>query len=122
MLPCPSCGGTLVRAHRSTFEKVFFADTYRCRKCDRRTRRLYHAVAIRLRFLLSPHTRCISCGTTDVRLLRKKDRVDTLSRSLLSRCMGRTGGSLHSCAACRLQYYDWRPVLAVVNPTMPTNW
>jgi hypothetical protein len=45
-----------------------------------------------------------------VRRQRKHDRIDTVSNHPLSRLMQITGAPLNRCFACRVQYYDWRPL------------
>ena len=110
---CSSCGGTnLVRVHRTALERVIYADAFQCRSCDRRMRRLHRKVAVRYGFLLSSTTRCIRCGTTEIRRASRRDRVDSLSGHVFSRLMRVSGAPLNSCDDCPLQYYDWRRPVA----------
>jgi len=109
MPKCRFCGLSVVRVHRRAVEKILYAEAFRCRGCGRRSHRLHRKLAIPLWFF-SPHTRCGCCGTADVRRLSKRDRVESVSRSFVSRIQQLTGAPLNWCAACRLQFYDWRPL------------
>ena len=59
-------------------------------------------------YLFSPYTHCVRCGTISVTRAAKRDRIDSVSRNILSRIQHLLGAPLNKCAACRLQYYDWR--------------
>jgi hypothetical protein len=105
---CPACGADLVRIHRTRFEKLVYADKFRCRTCGRRTRRVYRGVARPYRFVFSKHTRCVNCGNEDVRRSSRRDRSESVSTNLLSRLLGLTRAPLNACGVCRTQYHDWR--------------
>jgi hypothetical protein len=108
MPKCPDCKTSFVRVHRTAVDKIFYADVYRCRMCGRRLRRLHPFLSVRLGFLSTLHTRCIHCGSLDVRRAAGRDRGESLSRNVLSRLQHLTGAPLNWCGTCRLQYYDWR--------------
>ena len=106
MPTCPSCGAALVRVPRTAVERTLFGVTFRCRACDRRARRLHSRFSVRLAFVFSTHSRCLSCGTSDVRRT-KRDRRDA-SRNGFNGLLRFLGAPLNSCLVCRTQYYDWR--------------
>ncbi len=110
MAHCPSCGRHLMRTHRRPLEKLIYSDTFRCPKCDRRVRRLHQPVDATLTFFFSRYTHCIRCGAPGVYRMAKRDRVDSVSKKLASQLFHLTGAPLNKCPACRLQYYDWRPI------------
>jgi hypothetical protein len=98
-----------MRGHRRAVQKLLYADVLRCMKCGYRLNRLHQVLHLNLAFLFSRDTRCIKCGTTNVRRMTKRDRIDTVSRNLASQLLHLSGAPLNKCVACRLQYYDWRP-------------
>jgi hypothetical protein len=100
-----------MRTHRTPLERLIYSDVFRCRKCDLRTKRVHRALRVNSTFFFSRHTHCIRCGTPNVQRIHKRDRVDTFSRHPASRLLHLTGAPINKCAACRLQYYDWRPPL-----------
>jgi hypothetical protein len=63
-----------------------------------------------LTFLFSRHTVCVRCGTSRVQRLSRRDSVDSTSRHPFSALMRLFGAPLNRCQACRLQFYDWRPI------------
>lgn len=71
--------------------------------------RVHPAMSSIIHFVFSRYTRCVECGNYEVRRMASLDRVDGLSKSVFSLMFRLTGGQLHKCDACRLQYYDWRP-------------
>jgi len=82
---------------------------FRCTKCGHALKRLHPIVDANLSFVFSRYTRCIRCGTPRVQRLKKRDRIDSMSKNLTSQLLRLTGAPLNKCPACRLQYYDWRP-------------
>ena len=108
MAECANCGKHLTRTHRTLVQKLLYADIFRCTKCNRRVYRSHWGPSMTLAFALSPHSHCIRCGTTDVRRLKKRDRVDSVSRHPVSVLLALTGAPFNRCAGCRLQYHDWR--------------
>jgi hypothetical protein len=99
-----------MRTHRTPLQRVLSSDVFRCRKCGASVHRLYRTLSVNTTFFFSRYTHCIRCGTPDIQRSHKRDRVDSFSRHLASRIMRFTGAPINKCAACRLQYYDWRPV------------
>ena len=58
----------------------------------------------------SKHSLCPMCGTSQLRLRRTVDRIDTLSSSVLSRMKKMLGAELHHCEFCRFQFYDFKKI------------
>jgi predicted RNA-binding Zn-ribbon protein involved in translation (DUF1610 family) len=110
MPPCPTCGRSLIRRHRTWFERMFYAEAFRCRHCERPVRRFHRSLSVNATFLLSRHTHCPKCGTANVHRTAKRDKVDSFSRHPASRVFHVIGAPISKCPACRLQYFDWRPV------------
>ena len=110
---CPTCGRHLMRTHRSPVQKLVYTDLFRCTNCGYRVSWLRPIWRPRFRFIFSRYTHCIECGTDVVHRLTKRDRVDSVSRSFMSRILHLSGAPLNRCVACRLQYYDWRPTRPV---------
>ena len=121
MPECPACGHHLIRMHRTTAEKLIYAELFRCAHCDLRLRQLRGRRNAKISFLFSRYTRCIRCGTQHVRRISKRDRVDSVSRGVVSTLLRLTGAPLNKCDACRLQYYDWRPLHAAPRAEQTNN-
>jgi hypothetical protein len=68
----------------------------------------YPSVRIHLIFCFSRHTHCIQCGSSLVSRLPRRDRIEAMSKHLLSTVFRLLGAPIVHCPACRLQYYDWR--------------
>ncbi len=102
---CPVCGAReLVRRRRTLFEKFRFAAVYRCPYC-----RFEAAAPITLVYpQLSTIARCPHCGTTDLRVLAKRDPIERTYRGPLSTLWGWLGAPLLYCRLCRLQFHDFR--------------
>ena len=98
-----------MRARRSSVQKLAYTDVFRCTNCDYRLSSPRPIWRANFRFTFSRYTHCIKCGTDAVHRLTKRDRVDSVSRSVISRILHLSGAPLNKCVACRLQYYDWRP-------------
>jgi len=99
-----------MRVHRNYFERLIYSEVFRCPKCDNRVSATHPYARVTLRFIFSRHTHCIRCGTPFVQRSTKRDRVDSISSHVLGRVQRVLGAPLNKCVACRLQYYDWRPV------------
>lgn len=98
------CGGKLVRVRRRFWQRLFYAAVYRCSDCkSTRTRRTPA-------LLFSRSSVCPRCGTGRLKVLRKRDPVDTMSTSIVSGLQKMLGAELHHCEFCRLQFYDFRRV------------
>ena len=98
-----------MREHRRSLEKLIYTDIHRCTKCGYRLTWLRLVRRGNLKFVFSRYTRCIRCGTAYVQRSSKRDRIDSVSKNLLSRILFVSGAPVNKCVACRLQYYDWRP-------------
>ena len=61
---------------------------------------------MRLAFVFSTHSRCLNCGTSDVRRT-SRDRGDAAFNGF-NGLLRFLGAPLNSCVVCRTQYYDWR--------------
>ena len=108
MAQCPKCGRHLTRAHRKSFEKLVYTDIFRCASCGYRLGSQRPFLLATVKFVFSRQTHCIRCGTSHVQRSSKRDRIDSVSRNLLSRILYLSGAPVNKCIACRLQYYDWR--------------
>ena len=89
-------------------QKVLYGEAFRCTKCGRRLNRMRPGLASTLTFIFARHTHCIRCGTPDVDRLKKRDRVDSVSRHPASVLLALTGAPFNRCSICRLQFHDWR--------------
>lgn len=112
---CPVCGQKpLVRRRRTLLEKFRHAAVYRCPTC-----RFEAAAPLSLAYpQLSPIARCPHCGTTDLRVLARRDPIEKTYRGPLSRLWGLLGAPLLYCRFCRLQFYDFRERLTVNGDTI----
>ena len=118
-LNCSNCGRRLVRTRRTKFDRLMYRDAFECPHCRRRVKHLHTpevwSLAGTLTFILSPYTRCICCGSPNVRRVPYRDRVDKLSRHPYSVLKGLLRAPLNKCDRCRIQYYDARSI----QPTRP---
>jgi hypothetical protein len=89
-------------------EKFIYSDMYRCVKCGYRVGIAYALLRSNLTFVCSRHTRCIRCGTIEVRRSSRRDRIDSVSNNPLSWLMRFAAAPINRCVRCRLQYFDWR--------------
>ena len=64
---------------------------------------------------MSHQSACPQCLRLDVHPVTTPDRIDSISTHPLSRLQRWTGAPLTKCKACRLQFYDWRPVRAAAD-------
>jgi hypothetical protein len=97
-----------MRTHRTTVQKLLYADVLRCTKCGTRMKRLHSNLDASVSFFFSRYSHCIRCGTPDVDRLKKQDRIDSVSRHPASMLLALTGAPFNRCSSCRLQYHDWR--------------
>lgn len=102
---CPVCGHRpLIRRKRTLLEKIRYAAVYRCPGC-----RFEAAAPLSLAYpQLSRIARCPHCGTTELRVLARRDRIEKTYRGPLSRLWRLLGAPLLYCRFCRLQFYDFR--------------
>jgi uncharacterized protein with PIN domain len=108
MADCPNCGKHLTRTHRTAVQKLFYADVLRCTKCGNRLKRRHPFLNTSRAFFFSRRSHCIRCGTPNVDRLKKRDRIDSVSRHPASMLLALTGAPFNRCTSCRLQYHDWR--------------
>ena len=108
MPQCPDCSKHMMRTHRSLVQKLLYSDVFRCTKCGRRVNRVHTALSVSFAFGFSRHSHCIRCGTENVQRLKKRDRIDSVSRHPASMLLALTGAPYNRCSSCRLQYHDWR--------------
>ena len=109
LLACPRCHRSLVRTTRTIAQRVFYRRLLHCAACGFEAPDWRLPFKATLRFLFSTHTRCVECGTTRVRRLPARDRIDRMSRHPLSLLGGLLFAPIYHCGRCRLQYRDWRP-------------
>ena len=107
-MQCPDCAKHMMRTHRTLAQKLLYTDAFRCTKCGRRVYRRRMSGGGTFAFAFSRHTHCIRCGTPNVQRLRKRDRIDSVSRHPVSLLFALIGAPLNRCYSCRLQYRDWR--------------
>ena len=74
---------------------------------------------MRYNFYMSTHARCVNCGTAKVQRVAKRDLLDGLTGHPVSQLQRLTLAPLNRCAACRLQFYDWRPTAPKKAPSSP---
>ena len=100
---CERCGGSLVRAHRTIFEKMFYSRAFACRDCHHRA-----GGERRFAYYLSVSCKCPQCHTIDLDRRFKADKIDRVVRNPVSLLQAVLGGRLYHCHHCRLQFYDLR--------------
>ena len=98
-----------MRVRRRGLDRLIYSDALRCSNCGYQLKRVYPLWRSKVQFIFSRYTHCIRCGTAHVQRISKRDRVDSVSKDVLSRIQQVIGAPLNKCVACRLQYYDWRP-------------
>jgi hypothetical protein len=91
-------------------ERILYSDVFRCPNCNTAERWLHAAIDFSVTFYFSRFTHCIRCGSARIERLARRDYIDGLSYHPVSVVLRLTGAPLKKCPACRLQYYDWRPV------------
>jgi hypothetical protein len=69
----------------------------------------------------SPFATCPDCGTTQLRVLQRRDRIERISRVPWSTLQRFFGGRLYYCRTCRLQFYDCRKNLTPVVNSAPDS-
>jgi len=107
-MQCPDCATHMMRTHRTLAQKLLYTDAFRCTKCGRRAYRRRLTRGPLFTFAFSSRSHCIRCGTPNVHRMKKRDRIDSMSRHPVSLMLALTGAPLNRCLSCRLQYRDWR--------------
>ena len=102
---CAACGGKLRRVHRTFWERFRYLAIYACRKCDRRI-----PAPRSHTFHFGGACRCPKCGTFRVVKLKTRDKIDPMYGGPLNWLERLSGGTLHHCCYCRVQFYDRRPL------------
>lgn len=100
MQHCPVCAGLGKRRPRSFVERLFTRAKLRCSSCN--------AVWYWRRYFFQKHAQCPECGTSRLSKLRKYDKIDRISESVLRRSLALFGASIYHCTFCRLQFRDYR--------------
>ena len=88
---------------------MIYTNVFRCTNCGYRLGWLRLFLRVNYKFVFSRYTHCIKCGTAYIQRSSKRDRIDSVSKNVLSRILFFSGAPVNKCIACRLQYYDWRP-------------
>lgn len=104
MYACPKCDAELCRVRRLFWERLTFAAVYRCGECGKRQRKA--------RVLFEPPSLwscCPKCGTSDLKVQKRRDFIEAYERSPLRRLGGLLGIKLLYCEGCRFQFHDFRP-------------
>lgn len=115
MMKCGQCGGKVRRVHRSFSERFSYMAIYACRECEHE-----EFVPRRFRYHFGPHARCPRCGTFRIVRLKERDKIDGYYGGFLD-FLERifSGGKLHHCRYCRIQFYDRRRLATDPAPAAP---
>ena len=100
---CEKCGTSLRRVQRTLWERILYRSAYKCPKCEFRH--------LRLRTLLRgvrATARCPRCSSSRLKILKKRDKLEFMEKSLLRMAQGFLGAHLYYCSRCRVQFYDMR--------------
>jgi DNA-directed RNA polymerase subunit RPC12/RpoP len=101
---CIYCGGNgLKRVHRTFFERFNYLAIYECRSCARE-----QLIPRQHTFHLGEYARCPRCGSARVTRLHGPDKIDRMFSGPLNTLERLSGGKLHHCCFCRIQFYDRR--------------
>ncbi len=106
---CAKCGERLYRVHRTFFERFRYLGIFECRKCG--TEEFYPR---QWAMHLGEAARCPRCGTFRITRLREPDRIDKMWTGFLNFLERLSGGHLHHCRYCRIQFWDRRPLLSEI--------
>ena len=105
-LVCRGCGSPqLYRRPRSLFDRLRVRAIYKCKDCAAYTGVHYWATW----HWCSLTAQCPKCGNPDLKHLTRRDKIDPVTRLLISRIQGLFGAPILYCHYCRLQFYDFRP-------------
>ncbi len=100
---CEKCGTPLRRVQRTLWERILYRSAYECPKCEDRH--------LRLRTLLRgvrATARCPRCSSSRLKILKRRDKLEFMERSLFRLAQGALGAHLYYCSRCRVQFYDLR--------------
>jgi hypothetical protein len=76
---------------------------YECKSCA-----VEEFVPRRFRLHFGDKARCPKCGTFRIVRLKAPDRIDPMFRGFFNLLERLSGGRLHHCRYCRIQFYDRR--------------
>ena len=103
-LDCINCGSKkLRRRKRGILERMYYAEVHQCSDCGQWIR-----LPGKLSGFFSMTASCPSCGTVQIKVLRKRDYIDRMYHNPFSWCQRFLGAPLMHCESCRLQFYDIR--------------
>ncbi len=116
MNKCARCGAHLRRVHRTFLERFSYMAIYECKTCS-----VEEFVPRRFRLHFGAKARCPKCGTFRIVRLKAPDRIDPMFSGLFNLLEKLSGGRLHHCRYCRIQFYDRRRLAtdAADEPTEP---
>ncbi len=91
------------RVHRTLMERVNFLAIYSCKECQMednlpRAHQLHRGKA----------ARCPKCGTFRITRLKEPDHIDPMHTGIWNLVEKMSGGRLHHCRYCRIQFWDRR--------------
>jgi DNA-directed RNA polymerase subunit RPC12/RpoP len=108
---CGYCGGNkLKRVHRTFIERFSYLAIYECRDCENE-----EFVPRRYTYHLGDQARCPKCGTYRITKLRAPDKIDKMFSGPLNAWERMSGGTLHHCCFCRIQFFDRRKLAPRTN-------
>ena len=111
MRKCRYCGGSgLKRVHRTFLERFSYMAIYECRDCEHE-----ELISRRHAFHFGKYVRCPRCGTSRVTKLQGRDTIDRMISGPLNTVKRLSGGKLHHCCFCRIQFYDRRKLAPRTN-------
>jgi hypothetical protein len=98
------------RVRRSLVSRAIFRRVLHCGACGHHVRQWRKPFEATRTFVFSRHTRCVQCGSSRVRRLPERDRIDRMSTHPVSLLLALTAAPIYHCNPCRLQYRDWRSI------------
>jgi cytoskeletal protein CcmA (bactofilin family)/DNA-directed RNA polymerase subunit RPC12/RpoP len=89
---------------------------YECKNCAAK-----EFVPHRFRLHFGDKARCPKCGTFRIVRLKAPDRIDPMFTGFLNLLEKLSGGRLHHCCFCRIQFYDRRTSHSFVGTRAPVQ-
>ena len=96
----------MVRIRRKFWERPVYESVYRCKQCSRLQKNQKETGSSAPGFVCA----CPRCGTTKLKIRRRRDAVDPIVKTLGNRLKGALGATLYHCEFCRLQFYSFKPL------------